>query len=84
MFIKTGKKQKDDFIGDIVALIIVVLIIFVGGYVFFTKMAGNRSLEVVEGVPAQITGAFFICFGLYNLPEIISKIKNRTKKKKRM
>ncbi|RJQ42252.1 MAG: hypothetical protein C4550_00175 [Nitrospiraceae bacterium] len=75
------KKYTDDVLFNIIILILGVLILSVGLLIFYTKMAGTRSLTVVEGTWPQIGGIIFILFGIYLVILSIKKLITHYRKK---
>lgn len=69
------KKKPDDVVlFNIIILILGVLILSVGLLTFYTKMAGNRWMRVVEGTWPQIGGIILSLFGIYLIILSIKKL----------
>jgi hypothetical protein len=74
-------RNKSNRPTEIVALILSFLGVAVGVYIFSIKMAGSRTLTVVEGAPAQIAGSLIVIGGLYNIISIFRSLKAKVRKK---
>ena len=76
---KRIESPKNEMLFEVVILILGVLILLVGGLIFYSKMAGTRWGELVEGISTQIGGAVFILFGAYLIVLTIKKLVSKGK-----
>jgi cytochrome c biogenesis protein CcdA len=75
-----NEEQNDRVLLNSVILVLGVLILLVGLLTTYTKMAGTRWGEVVEGIFPQVGGLIFICFGLYLIITSIRKLIRKNRK----